>query len=115
MSRRRRRCNISNFHANELQNIPQNFDKNNSNCFATQDNCECGFDAPMDSIFPENVELAQSYVPWQIMSQVFTPEVGLRMGTIFPELVTSYVPGQATEEKYYLQATNPIKGGCNDV
>ncbi|MCL2859135.1 MAG: spore coat associated protein CotJA [Oscillospiraceae bacterium] len=106
-----RRRNNSCCEKKELQNVMQCCYEN----LSTQESCECGFDNSIDSIFSGNIELAQSYVPWQVMSQVFTPEVGLRMGTIFPELVSTYSPGQSTEEKYYLRATNPIKGGCNDV
>lgn len=35
------------------------------------------------------------------------------MGTIFPELVSPYMPGQSLAEIEYLKATNPIKEGCN--
>jgi len=109
-NRRRRHDNVC-CEKKEPQNIMQGCFEN----LSMQESCECGFDNSIDRIFPENIELAQSYVPWQVMSQIFTPEVGLRMGTIFPELVSTYSPGQSMEEKYYLRATNPIKGGCNDV
>ena len=49
-----------------------------------------------------NIELAQSYVPWQIMGETFTPDVGLKMGTIFPELVSPYIPGESLEIMNYL-------------
>lgn len=55
----------------------------------------------------------QSYVPIQRMNETFTPPVGLKMGTIFPELVSPYMPGQSLAEIKYLKATNPIKEGCN--
>ena len=41
--------------------------------------------------------LAQSYVPWQTMDKTFKPCVGLKMGTIFPELVSPYVPCYASK------------------
>lgn len=47
------------------------------------------------------------------MDKTFIPSVGLKMGTIFPELVSPYMPGQSMREIEYLKATNPIKGGCN--
>ena len=74
--------------------------------------CDCGFDEEMN-LFPENPMLAQSYVPIQYMDRVFKPCVGLKMGTIFPELVSPYVPGQSTEEINYLRRTNEIGKGCN--
>ncbi|MCL2323165.1 MAG: spore coat associated protein CotJA [Oscillospiraceae bacterium] len=39
-----------------------------------------------------NVELAQAYVPFQKMNRLFSPEEGLRKGTIFPELYKPYRP-----------------------
>ena len=74
--------------------------------------CDCGFDEP-SSPFPTNPMLAQSYVPIQEMSQTFTPHCGLRMGTIFPELVSPYVPCQSMAEIEYLKQSNEIGEGCN--
>jgi len=36
------------------------------------------------------LKLAQAYVPWQQMGQVFSPAEALAHGTIFPELVSLY-------------------------
>ena len=74
--------------------------------------CECGFEAE-DNVFPENPMLGQSYVPIQYMDKTFKPCVGLKMGTIFPELVSPYMPGQSMNEIEYLAATNTVKEGCN--
>lgn len=52
--------------------------------------CSCGFDDY--SAFPTNWMYGHSYVPHQRMNQVFKPEIGLKMGTIFPELVSPYCP-----------------------
>lgn len=76
------------------------------------DCCECGFEEE-DNVFPENPMLGQSYVPIQYMDKIFKPCVGLKMGTIFPELVSPYMPGQSMNEIEYLAATNTIKEGCN--
>ena len=76
------------------------------------DSCSCGFDEEMP-IFPGNATLAQSYVPYQYMDETFKPCVGLRMGTIFPELVSPYVPCQSIEEIEFIKATNKIGKGCN--
>ena len=74
--------------------------------------CGCGFDEEMP-VFPENPTLAQSYVPYQYMDETFKPCVGLKMGTIFPELVSPYVPCQSIEEIEFIKATNKIGKGCN--
>ena len=76
------------------------------------DSCSCGFDED-ESFFPENPMYAQSYVPFQTMNQTFIPSVGLKMGTIFPELVSPYMPGQSQREIEYIRNTNKIKKGCN--
>ena len=57
--------------------------------------------------------LGQSYVPIQYMDRTFRPAVGLKMGTIFPELVSPYMPGQSMEEIAYIEARNTIGEGCN--
>lgn len=76
------------------------------------DNCGCGFNTGMP-VFPENAVLAQSYVPYQFMNKTFKPCVGLKMGTIFPELVSPYSPCQGIEEIEFIKATNKIGKGCN--
>ncbi len=76
------------------------------------EDCGCGFDEQMN-LFPTNPMLAQSYVPIQYMDKTFTPCCGLKMGTIFPELVSPYAPGQSMREIDYLRARNEIGEGCN--
>lgn len=80
---------------------------NHFNC-----NCSCGFDEN-DSVFPQNPMLGQSYVPFQQINKTFIPEVGLKMGTIFPELVNPYKPFQSVEENEYIKCKNTIGEGCN--
>lgn len=102
--------------------------QNDSNCqnnmFETQCNnvyscendsniCDCGFDDNNFNPFPENPILGQSYVPLQQMDRTFKPCIGLQMGTIFPELVSKYNPGQSMEEICYLRQSNAIGKGCN--
>ena len=82
------------------------------NTIDMQDDCECGFDEE-DNLFPTNPMFAQSYVPWQTMDKTFTPCVGLKMGTIFPELVSPYMPGQSMEEIEFIRNANTIGMGCN--
>ena len=74
--------------------------------------CGCGFEEE-ESVFPTNPMLGQSYVPWQVMDQTFKPCIGLKMGTIFPELVSPYVPCQSIEEINYIKCMNKIGEGCN--
>lgn len=76
------------------------------------DSCDCGFDMT-DNVFPANPMLAQSYVPIQTLDKTFTPCVGLKMGTIFPELVSPYAPCQSIEEIAFIKAMNTIREGCN--
>lgn len=86
-----------------------------SNCCNQNDYvdcCECGFDEEYN-VFPENPMLAQSYVPYQYMDKTFKPCVGLKMGTIFPELVSPYEPCQSMREIEFIESQNSIKGGCN--
>lgn len=83
-----------------------------SNVFVNTEDCACGFDEEY-GLFPESPMFGQSYVPIQIMDQTFTPSVGLKMGTIFPELVSPYYPNQSIEEIEYIEAANRIGKGCN--
>lgn len=76
------------------------------------DGCSCGFEEDYN-VFPENPMLAQSYVPFQYMDRTFKPAVGLKMGTIFPELVSPYVPCQGMEEQRFIASKNKIGEGCN--
>ena len=78
------------------------------------DSCDCGFDEQGESVFPQNPVLAQSYVPIQTMDKTFTPCVGLKMGTIFPELVSPYSPCQSVEENAFIKAMNTVGKGCNE-
>ena len=56
-------------------------------------------------VFPNNYMYGQSYVPIQYMNKTFKPDVGLQLGTIFPELVSPYSPGQSMEEIAFLGGT----------
>ena len=87
-------------------NMPINMNLSDNN------SCDCGFDK-QDSVFPENPVLGQSYVPIQKLDKTFIPAVGLKMGTIFPELVSPYKPCQSLEEIAFIKAMNTVKEGCN--
>ena len=71
-------------------------------CDCDMNDCECGFDDECGA-FPANYMYGQSYVPIQKMNKTFTPEVGLRMGTI------------QKMKKIYLRNTNMIGEGCNNA
>ena len=114
MYRRRKCCcynnNQENFNndmfettCNNVENVANMYDEND---------CSCGFEEE-EGPFPENPVLAQSYVPIQKLNKTFIPCVGLKMGTIFPELVSPYLPGQSMEEIKYIECTNSIGEGCN--
>lgn len=118
-NRRFRSCwcnnnNNSNNNPNVANIIEDSCDCANSsnNCFVDEDDiCDCGFDE--SNVFPSNPMLGQSYVPIQTMDKTFIPEAGLRMGTIFPELVSPYCPCQSIKEIEFLRANNAIGEGCN--
>jgi len=100
-------CNHSNIE-NEQDSVYEN-----NNIMITNENtsCSCGFNNT--SAFPTNWMYAHSYVVNQKMNQIYTPQMGLKMGTIFPELVSPYCPNQSLEEINFLKRSNTIGGGCN--
>lgn len=55
------------------------------------------------SPFPKNYLYGHAYTPNQIMGKTFEPAVGLKNGTIFPELVSPYYPGQSIDFINYLK------------
>lgn len=117
MFRNRRKCYcMNNSYKNdscEMQNdIMENQCDNVASYEEYNDGCECGFDEEYD-VFPSNPMLAQSYVPFQYMDKTFKPCVGLKMGTLFPELVSPYVPCQSMEEINFIRESNEIGKGCN--
>ena len=106
---RRRHCNY--------MNVPEEALETSCNCVQNDmsmehDECECGFEEEYNGL-PTNPQLAQSYVPVQKMERTFKPCVGLKKGTIFPELVSPYCPNQSVEEIEYIKMTNKIGEGCN--
>lgn len=107
-----RYCNCSNNNDYEKNDYMQEACSDVLNYNTMYDDCECGFDEE-NNMFPENPMFGQSYVPIQTMNQTFIPSVGLKMGTIFPELVSPYMPGQSQREIEYIRNTNKIKEGCN--
>ena len=113
LSRRFRKCHCMNNHTHVTKDLMEDKCQNTCNCIENYNNyCDCGYEEEYD-VFPSNPMLAQSYVPFQYMDQTFKPCVGLKMGTIFPELVSPYEPCQSMEEIAYIENTNKIGEGCN--
>lgn len=108
----RRCCCMNNFNNNNQDNIETACNNICSNPQSYNNNCSCGFDEDID-VFPSNPRLAQSYVPIQYMEDTFKPRVGLNNGTIFPELVSPYMPGDSMKEIAFIEETNTIGEGCN--
>ena len=77
------------------------------------DSCNCGFDEETN-LFPENPMLAQSYVPIQYMDKTFKPSVGLKMGTIFPELVLIFL-GNLWKKLILLKKQMKLERGAINV
>ena len=90
-------------------------DVSNNCCCNNNDDCGCGYDDDncCGDIFPYNPMFAQSYVPIQHMDKTFVPCVGLKKGTIFPELVDPYYPCQSIDFINFIKDTNKIGEGCN--
>lgn len=115
MRRRFQKCYCMNNNYNDYKSEVIE-DKCDSKCckqYDDEDECACGFDEGVTPVLPENPMLAQSYVPYQHMDKTFRPCFGLKMGTIFPELVSPYRPGQSMEEIEFIKCKNSIGEGCN--
>lgn len=109
------RCRMNNSNActcnNQRQCECQRVAQTSVNVANVEDEkCSCGFNDPM--VFPENYMYGQSYVPIQYISTTFKPEVGLKMGTVFPELVSPYEPCQSMKENAYLRTATANVGKC---
>ena len=113
---RRRCCCMNNSYQNNGCNMQSDVLENQCDDVVSYEesinNCDCGFEEEYN-VFPENPMLAQSYVPFQYMDKTFRPCIGLKMGTIYPELVSPYVPCQSMEEINFVRESNEIGKGCN--
>ena len=61
--------------------------------------------------FPNNYLYGYAYTPNQTIKETFCPRDGLRNGSMFPELVSPYYPGQSIDFIEYLKTTDR-NGGC---
>ena len=112
-----RRCHCLHHYGHCLEERPNESEletkcNNVENYEMETDDCACGYDEETNGL-PEYPMYAQSYVPVQTMDTVFKPEKGLKKGTIFPELVSPYRPGQSMEEIEYLKTNHLERKGCN--
>ena len=64
-----------------------------STCHNTNMNTNCPF-CMVPDFMPRDPMLANSYVPYQTLNEVYCPDVALEQGTIFPELDMPYSSGQ---------------------
>ena len=99
-----------NYDTSMLENISENSLNNTTN--NDNNSCNCGFEKSKNT-FPENPILGQSYVPIEQLDKTFTPFIGLKKGTLFPELVMPYEPNQSLEEIDFIKELNTVKEGCN--
>ena len=56
-----------------------------------------------NKFFTSNPQFGHAYVPIQVMKNIFSPEEGLKKGTIFPELYNCYNPLESMEVIRYLK------------
>lgn len=54
---------------------------------------------PVSPVFPEGVELARAYIPFQEYTKSWPPEEALNKGTMFPELYRPYSPYRHCPDK----------------
>ena len=66
-----------------------------------------------NTFFTSNPMYGHAYVPVQKMTKIYNPSEGLKQGTIFPELVSPYMPCQSIDEINFIRETNKIGEGCN--
>lgn len=108
MSRCNSRCcsrnSNSNCRSNNYSNMYNNYQ--NSNCNMCSNNCRSNDRSSVYSnicqdnntrVFPENYLYGHAYTPIQTLNNTYIPEVGLQNGSIFPELVSPYSPGQSID------------------
>ena len=60
--------------------------------------CNCD-----QNVFPNNYLYGHAYTPKQYLNKVYSPNEGLKNGSLFPELVSHYAPGQSMDFINYLK------------
>ena len=66
------------------------------------------------NVFPTNPVFGQSYVPIQYLYKTLKPDEGLKFGSIFPELIMPYSPGQSLDENALISHYNDARKEFND-
>lgn len=79
-------------------------------CGNTNERPKC-LNCAMPPFMPRNPMLANAYVPYQELNEVFMPQESLCHGTTFPELVSPYEKNQSQCIVKYLSETNT----CEEV
>ena len=105
MRRCNSRCNSRCMNCNSNNNCRcRNCNMNNT---APANSCGCrnmyANETSNNNPFPENYLYGYAYTPNSCINRTFTPECGLENGTIFPELVSPYSPGQSIDFIEYLR------------
>lgn len=94
------------------------YSRNNSNCGCMNHNdnhshcCMNNNDNNNSNAFPCNYLYGHAYTPNQTLNELFDPQTGLDNGSMYPELVSPYYPGQSIEFIEYLKTTGR-NGGCD--
>ena len=93
----------------------QNYNMNSYNMYSNSNmNCNCmnSTTETNSNPFPSNYLFGHAYTPNQELGNTFNPEIGLENGSMFPELVSPYYPGQSMEFIEYLKTVDR-NGGCS--
>lgn len=99
-------CNCMNHNENHSNCNCMNHNDNNYNCRCANNN-----EYTNSNPFPCNYLYGHAYTPNQTINELFDPQTGLDNGSMFPELVSPYYPGQSMEFIEYLKTTGR-NGGC---
>ena len=102
----RHRCNSNYNYQNYMMNSYNMYSQNNSGCSCMNSNNN-------SNPFPTNYLYGHAYTPNQELRDIFDPQTGLENGSMFPELVSPYYPGQSMEFIEYLKTTGR-NGGCDN-
>lgn len=78
----------------------RNYNQNLSNSSMYSGSCQ---NQNTTTPFPTNYLYGHAYTPTQNINNTYNPEIGLQNGSIFPELVSSYSPGQSIDFINYLR------------
>lgn len=98
------RCSSRSCCRNSDSNCSNNQNNNCSNMYSNtcrNNNCSCMYSNICQNTnanaFPENYLYGHAYTPVQTLNNTFNPEIGLQNGSIFPELISPYSPGQSID------------------